>query len=474
MVIERLEYRSFQNGRDAILFSPATCAIYLPDSISLSVLEFLGGRKAVAREQVTEAFSTSYPAKAVEKAIDELARTGFVQLRTKDTAEADTRGMDRSPAPVPLPGISHLVMHVSHACNLKCTYCYAGAGTYGRDSVLMSPGMAVSLVDFLLENTWDDAVMVTFFGGEPLLNLEAVKASVERGEKRANELGKRISFALTTNGTLLDERSLSLISAHDIKLTASVDGLREQHDRHRKFPNGAGSYDTIMTNLVELHGKVHVPIRATLTRGNVDVVSLMDHFHSRGFHEAGFAPVDAVDRQLALDETEMDRLLEGFELLAGRFLEEARANRVYGFTNIMNLMRLFHQGDARPLPCGAGIKLAAASPGGEFFLCHRFAGNEAYRIGDIRDGMDDDVRRELLEPSLVAEKPACRACWARHLCGGGCYYLSHIHYGNIREPHQPTCEFLRRWYEYGIKVYSILALENPAFLEKFTGDELTC
>jgi uncharacterized protein len=472
MFVEPLEYRSFNNGRAAVLFSPATCAVFVPDSISLSVLDLLGRRHQVTREHLTGALSASYPPSAIEETIDELAKTGFVQLHTVDPGRRSAEAASREP--IPLPGISHLVMNVSHDCNLKCTYCYADAGTYGRAGVLMSPGMAVSLVDFLLDTTWDNSVMVTFFGGEPLLNFEAVEAAVERGERRAHELGKKISFALTTNATLLDRRIISFLCSHNMKLTASVDGIRESHDRHRKYRNGRGSYDTVMARLKELRGKLHVPIRATLTRGNVDVVSLMDHLQEVGFHEIGFAPVDAIEEELCLDETEMERMLEGFEILGGRFLAEARENRVYGFTNIMNLMRLFHQGDSRPLPCGAGIKLAAASPEGEFSLCHRFAGNEAYRIGSIRDGMNDDRRRELLEPSLVSEKPACRACWARHLCGGGCYYLSHIHHGNIREPHQPTCSFLRKWYDYGIKVYSILALENPTFLEKFTGDELTC
>lgn len=44
-----------------------------------------------------------------------------------------------------------LELHVSHQCNLACTYCYANQGDYGGDSILMSRDTAREAIDFLLQ-----------------------------------------------------------------------------------------------------------------------------------------------------------------------------------------------------------------------------------------------------------------------------------------------------------------------------------
>jgi uncharacterized protein len=402
--------------------------------------------------------------------MDELVRAGLLRPDGATAAVGDPA----EEGEIPLPPFSHLVMNVSHACNLRCRYCYADGGSYGGAAGLMDPGTTTDLVDFLLEGSGDERVMVTFFGGEPLLNLDAVRAAVAHGRKRSEELGRGIDFSLTTNGTLLDEPTVRYLAESGIRLTVSIDGPEAVHDRNRTFPDGAGSYGRLVSRLPGLVERCRVPARVTLTRGNVDVVGILEHLLGLGFTEAGFAPVDSRDPDLALDDAEMERMMEGFERLTARFLREARGGRVYGFSNAVNLMKLLHRGDEKPLPCGAGLKLAAASPDGSFSLCHRFVGNGSFGLGNVRDGVDDGRRRDLLRPLRVDEKPSCRACWGRHLCGGGCYYLANLHNGDPREPHGATCAFLLRWYEFGIRAYAELKEENPGFLDSLAGTELDC
>lgn len=471
MSLRSLEYRTFGNGSGDVLFSVRTCAIFQADELSLAILDFLRERQATDREHLIEALSVDHAADDIESALRELERTGFISASPFEPIDYSAAMPNKD---IPLPGISHLVMNVSHACNLHCSYCYAAGGSYNGKSQLMEPDMAVSAVYFLLDNTSDDEVLVTFFGGEPLLNTEAIKAAVLRGRERARELGKKIGYAVTTNGTLYDEEFLSFAISQGVKFTMSMDGQKELHDKHRKFNDGSGSYDVIVSRLPKLLDRTQVPARTTLTKGNQDVVGIMDHLQSLGFNEVGFAPADVTGGDLSLDESEMEEVIEGFKVLSERFLEAASQAKVYGFTNIINLMRLFHEGEARPVPCGAGIKLMGVSASGELYVCHRFTGNEEFQIGSIQDGIDGGRRREILGSAFVMSKPACRSCWARHLCGGGCYYLSHLHHGTIRDPHALTCSFLRKWYEIGIKIYANIAVENPAFLEKCTGVGLNC
>ncbi len=471
MPVKPLEYRKFRGGREDILFSTKTCGIFQPDSLSLSILDFLDRNNPSTREEVIQALSGDFDTEVIGIALDELVQAGFVSNEPEGKTAVPVESTGKRG---PLPKVSHLVMNVAHSCNLSCSYCYADGGSYRGRRELMKTETAIELVDFLMDSAEDEKVMITFFGGEPLMNFEAVQAAVRRGEERASALGKRIEFAVTTNGTVLNSDIIRFANEHKIKLTVSIDGRKDAHDRHRKFIDGRGSYDALVSHLPDLMRERQVPARATLTKHNTDVVAVLDHLLSLGFQQVGVAPVDTVDPDFALDESDMVQLLDGFKILARKFRDLAATGRHFGFTNIINLMKLFHQGDTKPLPCGAGVKLMGVSPEGNFYICHRFSGNDAGFIGSVREGVDDRRREELLESLLVNSKPTCRSCWAKNLCGGGCYYLAQLHNGELNKPHTATCKFLLEWYEFGMEIYFEIFRRNPSFLELCAGEDLSC
>ena len=102
--------------------------------------------------------------------------------------------------------IKALCLHIAHDCNLRCSYCFAGTGEYSGARSLMSLEVGKKAIDFLIENSGSRKNLeVDFFGGEPLMNFEVLKALVAYGRKAAQGLGKVFNFTLTTNGVLLTE-----------------------------------------------------------------------------------------------------------------------------------------------------------------------------------------------------------------------------------------------------------------------------
>ena len=70
-----------------------------------------------------------------------------------------------------------LCLHVAHTCNLNCSYCFAAQGKYHGERALMSFETGKRALDFLVEHSGNRKNLeVDFFGGEPLMNFEVVKA----------------------------------------------------------------------------------------------------------------------------------------------------------------------------------------------------------------------------------------------------------------------------------------------------------
>ena len=106
-------------------------------------------------------------------------------------------------------------------------------------------------IDFLREHSVDSTqVNIGFYGGEPLLRFSLIKQIVAYAREKFD--GKELAFTITTNGTLLNEEIISYFEKEDVQLMISLDGPKEIHDKNRVFPNGQGSFDTVMENLERL------------------------------------------------------------------------------------------------------------------------------------------------------------------------------------------------------------------------------
>jgi uncharacterized protein len=63
--------------------------------------------------------------------------------------------------------------------------------------------------------------------------------------RRAMPAGCQLSVGMQTNAVTLDEQKLARLAAEQVRIGVSVDGLPENHDLHRKFRNGRGSYEEV-------------------------------------------------------------------------------------------------------------------------------------------------------------------------------------------------------------------------------------
>ncbi len=114
---------------------------------------------------------------------------------------------------------------------------------------------------------------VNYFGGEPLLGLEAVQETASAGLKIAKAHGIRHSSAITTNGYLLTEEVFERLVEWNVRrYQITLDGERECHDHSRPLKDGGRTFDRILANLRGMKSTAHefkVNLRVNFDPGNV-------------------------------------------------------------------------------------------------------------------------------------------------------------------------------------------------------------
>lgn len=330
------------------------------------------------------------------------------------------------PAPEEQPsGLTRLVLNVTHDCNLRCRYCYADGGSYGRSRDSMRRETAVAAVNWALQ-AFGGIQSVQFFGGEPMLNplLMIEVCEYLKALHTAGHIERMPRLSMVSNGVLGDERYVELLRRYDIAVTLSIDGPEDVHDRLR----GAGSFSAVdeFARRCLAAGDVRVDFECTWTplhlEAGISVVDLMAFFTERYGHEVlHVAPVSgAQGSPLYLPP----------EVTARAYAEAARETvqslargrlRASSFSwRVVEALR-----NRKPLGtyCPAGSATVAVDAEGGIYPCFMFAGDQRFRVARFdADGRLADDPSDIVAAAVAscdkASHPECRDCWAAPLCSG--------------------------------------------------------
>jgi uncharacterized protein len=363
--------------------------------------------------------------------------------------------------------IKALCLHVSHACNLSCDYCFAGEGRYHGESALMTFEVGKRAIDFLVEHSGKRRNLeVDFFGGEPLLNWEVVKRIVAYAREIEKEKGKNFRFTLTTNGVLIDDDVIDFANREMHNVVLSLDGRKEIHDTSRRFLDGRGSYDLILPKfrkLVDRRGGKGYYIRGTYTHRNTDFTSDILHMADLGFTELSMEPVVSKEGEpYALTSSDLPELGRQYEILACEMLKRKKEGRGFTFYHFMLDLDGGPCIYKRVAGCGSGTEYLAVTPAGDLYPCHQFVGDPAFIMGNLWDGVINTEKREEFSGCNVYTRPECRACWARFYCAGGCAANAYHATGDIAGVYDYGCELFKKRIECAVMMKVAEAVgDNP-------------
>ncbi len=401
-----------------------------------------------------------------------------------------------------LNGLGHLVLSVTDECNQDCRYCVYSGKYPCRSHHLkryMSREVIDRSVDYLhghsSETDKGKVPHLGFYGGEPLLAFERIRYAVKRLQDRAG--GRQYSFGMTTNLTALRPEMIPFLVEKDFALHVSLDGPKEVHDRYRVFPDGTGTFETLMGNLRKIRdcdpGYFERRVSFSCVLAPPYRLRETEEFF-RGF-ELKTEPeysirISRVDSPMTAfgereegfyDTAELSRFRQEYlqRMADGRMARTTRENVFYRnffeqqYLPIYRRKRLKERLSPSGFPggiCVPGQRKLYVRVDGNFYPCERVGEYESLRIGNCFKGADADGAYRMCEDFARATESECKTCWCMLLCGSMCFRDSHSEKGCDPEMKRSACAELRNGrHRRLVELCSVLEVNEKGFdhLEKY-------
>ncbi len=447
----------FQNNGYSIVLDVHSGAVHVVDPCAYAMVDLLDETMGeVCPAEVRAALSANFSEEEIEDTYEELweLKEQGLLFSPDDYAQFADR-MVSSP-------LKAMCLHVSHDCNLRCKYCFAGQGLYGGQAQIMPFEVAKAAIDFLIDKSVGrHNLELDFFGGEPLLNWDVVKKTVAYARSLEKEHHKNFRFTMTTNGVLLNQEINEYLNREMHNVVLSLDGRREINDAMRPNAGGKGSYDTIVPQyqeFVKMRGDKDYYVRGTFTRNNLDFTEDVLHMVELGFDQVSVEPVISDPAlSFSIQEEDLPRVFEEYDRLALEILRRKKEGRGFNFFHFMLDLDQGPCAIKRLRGCGCGNEYAAVDPEGGVFPCHQFVGQPEWRMGHVLTGEYDLQRKASFARATVYSKDKCRDCWAKFYCSGGCNANNQQYEGDILHSHSLSCELERKRLECAIMIKAALA-----------------
>ena len=432
-------------------------AVHVFDAVAWEVIDDF---TTLTKQEITAKYSAKYPLHEIEDVLTEIAELkGEGTLFANDAYQVPARDKVE-------PVVKSICLNVSHDCNMRCRYCFAGSGHFGGQRTLMSYEIGCQAIEFLLNNSAGRRhCELDFFGGEPLMNLGVVEKLVSYGKIAAAKKNKEIKFTLTTNALLLNEKATEFLNRENISVVLSLDGRPAVNDAMRTMAGtGGGSYNFIEPNIsafVASRNNENYFVRGTYTSENLDFSEDVIHLADLGYKYISVEPVvGSPEAEWSLKEADLPGLFREYESLVREYLNRYRQDRPFEFFHF-NLD--LNNGPCLPKRlsgCGAGHEYLAVTPEGELYPCHQFIGREDFKVGNVLGGIERiDIVNRFREANIY-RKEKCSGCWAKFHCGGGCHANAELANGTITDPYHIGCELEKKRLECAIYTQVIKAGYN--------------
>jgi uncharacterized protein len=316
-------------------------------------------------------------------------------------------------------------------CNLACKYCFEGQR---KGKFYMTQETADLLIDFvgkwikgLNGRTGDEKIVITFYGGEPLLSLDLVAYLSEKIKDIAKKNSIEYIAYIVTNGTLLTPPVVARLMPLGMRGAAvTLDGPIEVHDLFRPFKSGSGSFERIFGNLQAVCEMIGIQVGGNYMQDNYrSFPYLLDFMLANGLapekietvkfnpvtgESTGYGPADFHEGCLSVNEP--------WFFDASVYMGDEIRRR--GFRTPRSIS---------PGICSLDMKdNYLVNYDGGIYKCPSLVGRQEFRVGDLRTGIK---YKKQPQGKDCWKNETCLNCVYLPLCFGGCRHMKLVRDGNM-------------------------------------------
>lgn len=369
-----------------------------------------------------------------------------------------------------------LILNVTESCNFRCLYCpYTIESSIERNhsNKMMSWDVAKHSIDDFFkhsENSFKEDTpgpAISFYGGEPLLNISLIKKCVKYIYK--NFESKKVMFSITTNGSLLNGDIADFLASHNFSITVSLDGPKNIHDQNRLTVNSSKTWELVTRNIKDFLDNNYdnskmLNINAVLP-SNADALEFEKYLtECELLRNVGAVKIIIVRPQEmgAKPDSTKENLPQNLGNLESNFLNNLKSGKMNVNTREYQIQRslfeLFylqihkrsygfakhrHFSDIYPLKlstCIPGVRRTFVTCDGDYYPCERIPACEELKIGDAYNGMNNEKSYALYQRFFDCNKNQCKYCWCIRMCHIGCFQNVREQYAVTTKAKQDACE----------------------------------
>lgn len=166
---------------------------------------------------------------------------------------------------------------LTEECNFRCSYCYQRKENNRLDAITIEKAL-----DFFLPFL-EKKCYISFYGGEPLLEFEKVKHTIQYLKKKDDFQKKRFKFSFTTNGSLINKEVIQFLKKYKFSILLSFDGLAQEIHRQK----GSFKHTVSVINELVKHSDIEIETNSVFTPESVGYLCRSVRF----IHELGISNI---------------------------------------------------------------------------------------------------------------------------------------------------------------------------------------
>jgi len=355
-----------------------------------------------------------------------------------------------------------LYLSLTHNCQLRCDYCYAGEKLHqpmSKETLLKSIEFTLKLPMKKLE--------FGFFGGEPLMEWELFQFATYEVERQTQQRGIELVKTVTTNGVLLDSTKVAWLRKHGFYVVVSLDGNEAMHHTHRRYANGSTTFHTVKKGLQELQKRYNVNDYAVISVVTPQNIQHLPDSVAYLHQELGIQHLHLALDYFATWGEETTTYRDLYHQVGAYALEQYQQGNPLHIDIIDDKIRTVTESNCQR--CSFGEFKLAVAPSGRLYPCERLIGNDtgALSMGDVYQGFDHTQRAKMIEERGNSNKE-CQTCPIKERCTNSCGCTNYTLTNSINTTNGTVCFFQKLFIEVADKVASTLYEEkNEMFMGKF-------